>query len=133
MKKFLRHLVVNTITLYLVTGFIKGLVFEQGVVTLLLAGAGLTVASILAKPIINLLLLPLNMVTFNLFKWISSAIALYLVTLVVPGFKVAAFIFDGFSSNWLDIPSVNVVGIFAFVLFSLVISLITTVIYKIIN
>ena len=31
MKKFLRHLVVNTITLYLVSGFTQGLVFDKGV------------------------------------------------------------------------------------------------------
>ncbi|MEJ2347716.1 MAG: phage holin family protein [Patescibacteria group bacterium] len=132
MKKVLRHYVIDTFILFVVSKIASGLVFENGVETLLLAGAGLTVASLLAKPVINLLLLPLNLITFNLFKWVSSAVALYLVTLVVPGFKITEFFFGGLSSQWLDLPSLSFTGFFVYVAYSFIFSVFAAFIYWII-
>jgi len=129
MKKVLRHYVIDTFILFVVSKIASGLVFENGVETLLLAGAGLTVASLLAKPIINLLLLPLNLITFNLFKWVSSAVALYLVTLVIPGFKITGFFFEGLSSQWLDLPSLSFTGFFSYIAYSFIFSLFSAFIY----
>ena len=128
-KKILRHFIVNTFILYIVSQIATGLHFEKGVETMIIAGAGLTVASLLAKPIINLLLLPINLITFNLFKWVSSAVALYLVTLVVNGFKITGFIFPGLTSQWLDLPSVNLGGFLAYVAFSFIFSLFASFIF----
>ncbi len=128
-KKILRHFIVNTFILYIVSQIASGLYFEKGIETVIIAGAGLTVASLLAKPIINLLLLPINLITFNLFKWVSSAIALYLVTLVVDGFKITGFVFAGLTSQWLDIPSINLGGFLAYVAFSFIFSLFASFIY----
>lgn len=129
MKRILRHYAVDTFVLYAVSQFASGLQFEKGIETLFLAGAGLTVASLLAKPVINLLLLPINLITFNLFKWVSSAVALYIVTLVIPGFRIVGFMFQGFSSSWFDLPSVSFGGFLAYVAFSFVFSLIASFIY----
>lgn len=133
MKRLLRHFIIDTSTLFLVSYAAQGLVFENGIKTIVFAGAALTVASLLAKPIINLLLLPLNLITFNLFKWVSSAIALYLVTLVVPGFKILGFAFSGFQSTWIYIPAVNLGGILAYIAYSFVLAVITSIIYWIIS
>jgi len=128
-KKVLRHYIVNTFILYIVSQIASGLYFEKGIETVIIAGAGLTVASLLAKPIINLLLLPINLITFNLFKWVSSAIALYLVTLVVDGFKITGFVFAGLTSQWLDLPSITLGGFLAYVAFSFIFSLFASFIY----
>lgn len=129
MKRILRHYVISTFSLWIVSEIAEGLVFESGTETLLLAGVGLTVASTLARPVINLLLLPLNLVSFGLFRWVSSAIALYLVTLVVPGFKVGSFHFAGFESKWFDIPELAFKGMIAYVAFAFTLSMITSFIY----
>ena len=129
MKRIFKHFVINTFVLYLVSTSVEGLHFENGITTLIMAGVGLTVASYVAKPIINLLLLPINLVTFNLFKWLSSAIALYLVTLVVQGFKISSFIYAGFANKWFSIPSLSVSGVFAYVAFSFLISILSSFIY----
>ncbi len=129
MKRIFKHFVINTFVLYLVSNAVEGLHFENGVSTLLMAGVGLTVASYVARPVINLLLLPINLVTFNLFKWLSSAIALYLVTLVVQGFKISTFIYAGFSNKWFSLPSLNVSGVLAYIAFSFLISILSSFIY----
>jgi putative membrane protein len=129
MKTIIRHYIVDTVALYLISTLVKGISFENGITTLLLAGVALTIATILIKPIINVLLLPINLITFGVFKWISSVIALYLVTLVVNGFKITQFVYGGFSSKWLEIPAFTLEGILAFLAYSFAISFISSFMY----
>ena len=126
MKTILRHYIIDTLSLYLATQIASGVVFAKGTESILLAGVGLTAATMIIKPLINILLLPINLITFNFFKWLSSTIALYLVTLVVPGFKIIEFAFHGFSTKWIDIPSFNFEGILAYVAFSFLLSTIAS-------
>jgi uncharacterized membrane protein YvlD (DUF360 family) len=134
MKRLLKHFIVNTFALYVVSSFTGGLVFENSIETLLLTGAAITAAGLFAKPVINILLLPINLVTFGVFKWISSTIALYLVTLVVPGFSVSGFYFEGYISKWFDLPALNFNSeIIAIIMFSFMLSLISSTIYWIIK
>jgi uncharacterized membrane protein YvlD (DUF360 family) len=109
------------------------MIFEKGASTFLLAGLGFMAASLVAKPVINILLLPINLVTFGFFRWVSSAIVLYLVVLVIPGFRLENFHFAGYSSKWIDIPNMHFEGILAYVAFAFIISLITSVIFWIIK
>ena len=133
MKRLLRHFVVNTFALYVASLVASGLVFDKGVETILLSGAVLTAVSIFVRPIINLFLLPLNLVTFGLFRWVTSAIALYLVTLIVPGFAISVFQFAGYSSNWFDLPVISVGGLMSYIAFSFLISLVSSFMYWLIK
>ncbi len=133
MKSILRHYVIDTVVLYLVSQITRGLVFEKGMESLLLAGAALALISILAKPIINLLLLPLNLITFGIFRWISGVIILFLVTILVPGFKIVEFASNSFSIYGLTFPGFHFAGISALIAFSFLISFITSLIYWLIK
>jgi len=133
MKRILRHYVIDTFSLYLVSTIASGIHFEGGAKTILLAGVGVAIAMLLAKPVINILLLPINLVTFGFFRWVSSAIALYLVTLTVPGFKILGFHFAGFTSAWIDLPALSLSGIAAYIAFSFLLSILTSFIYWLIK
>lgn len=133
MKSLIRNYVVDTGALYIASILTSGLILAEGIKTLLLAGMGLTLASLTVKPLINLLILPLNLITFGLFKWVSSAVALYLVTLIVPGFKIDNFVFLAISSGWLNIPSFSLDGILAYVGFSFLLSLMTSLMHWLIK
>lgn len=128
MRGIVKHFVINIVTLYLVTQWFSGLVIANGINGLIIAGVGLTVMTFLARPVINLLLLPINLVTFGFFRWLSSAFTLYLVTLVVPGFAVGNFHFGGLATKWVDLPSLDFSGLMAFIAFSLVISIFSSLI-----
>jgi len=132
-KKLLRNYIIDTSTLYAASLIATGMSFNEGVKTILLAGLGVTIALKLVKPIINILLLPINLITFNLFKWISSSIAFYLVTLVVPGFIISGFYFAGIQTSWFDIPTLNFSGVLAYVAYSFTLSIISSVIYWLIS
>lgn len=132
-KKLIRHFLIDTYSLYLVSLIAEGLVFTEDLKTLVIAGAVLTAITIFAKPVINLLLLPLNLVTFGLFRWVSSAIALYLVELVVLQFEVNGFHFAGFANKWVEIPVLNFSGWLEYIAFAFILSIITSVIHWVVK
>jgi putative membrane protein len=133
MKRILRHFVIDSVSIFLVSSIATGMVFEKGIETLLMTGFGLTIASLIAKPVINILLLPVNLITFGLFRRVSAVAVLYIVTLVVPGFKIINFHFGGYTSLWIDIPVVAFAGFLAIFAFSFLHSLISSFIYWLIK
>ena len=133
MKKALRHYAVVTYSLWITANIANGIIFEKGFRTLLITGIVFMGASLLAKPVINILLLPINLVTFGLFRWVSSAIVLFLVTLLVPSFKLANFTFVGYSSKWIELPALNFHGFLAYVAFAFLITTITSLIFWLIK
>ena len=103
-KKIIKIFAIEVLALYIVNQFVSGLFFGEGIKTFLIASFALGIAAYLVRPIVNLLILPLNLVTFGLFRWLSSAVALYLVTLVVNQFKIERFFFPGYENIWFSIP-----------------------------
>lgn len=133
MKRILRHFVIDSVSIFLVSSTAQGMVFQKGIETLLLTGVGLTIVSLIAKPVINILLLPVNLLTFGLFRWVAAVAVFYIVSLLVPGFSINGFNFAGYSSVWIDIPSLVFGGFLAFVAFSFLHSLISSFIYWLIK
>lgn len=129
MRSIFKHFVTDTVSLYLISLVVSGLVFDNGITTILLAGAVLALTTMLVRPVINLLLLPINLITFGLFKWIGQAVSLYIVTLAVPGFRILDFGFNGLTTYWFVIPSIQLTGFLAFTAFSFLISFTSTLIY----
>ncbi len=129
MRSLLKIYITCTLSLYIASVVFGGMRLTEGINSILAAGMALSLFSLLVKPLINLLLLPLNLITFGFFRWVSSAIALYLVTLVIPGFKIINFSFAGLASKWIDIPAIHLNGFMAVVAFSLVISIISSILH----
>src|SRR5581483_2758663 len=95
MKRIVRIFIIEGVTLYLVSLVTNGLVFKNGISSLVLTSIGLTIATLFVKPIINLLLLPLNLLTFGFFRFLTNAITLFLVDLVLTDFTINEFFFKG--------------------------------------
>ncbi len=127
MRRALKFFIESSVSLYLVSLLASGLVFEKGLTTIMITGVALAVATLIIKPVINILLLPLNLITFGLFRWVGYAVALYVVTLIVPGFKIMDFVFKGLNTYWLAIPSVTLHGILAYIVFSFIISITSSI------
>lgn len=133
MKRILRHFIIDTTCLFLVTRIASGIQLGNGFTTLIMAGLAITLVSLIARPVINIMLLPINLITFGLFRWVASSVVLYLTTLLVPTFKIIYFHFSGLSSKWFDIPVLNFKGIMAYIGFSFLLSLISSFIYWLIK
>lgn len=126
MRKAIKYFIVNAVALYLISLAVSGLFFENGLKTMVLAGIALSITSLIIKPIINILLLPINLITFGLFRWVGYSVALYIVTLIVPGFKILDLVFAGYTNYWFTIPAFSLHGILALVVFSFIISTVSS-------
>lgn len=126
-KKIVKIFATEILALYIINQITTGLIFEEGMKTFLITSFALSISAYLVKPIINLLILPLNLVTFGLFRWLSSAIALYIVTLAISQFKIERFFFTGYENIWFSIPRIEVSGFLAIVFYSLALSIFTSI------
>jgi len=132
-KKYLRLFLINFLCLWLVVRVLPGVEAEGGYQTLVMAALALMAVNLLIKPIIKLLLLPINLITLGAFRWLVNVLALYLVTMAVSELKIHAFFFPGFSSQGFIIPSMHLGIFWVYVLASLLISLITSFILWLIH
>lgn len=55
----------------------------------------LTILLIIIKPVLNLIMLPLNILTLNLSGWILNILIFYLWTHLVPNISISAWKFQG--------------------------------------
>ncbi len=126
MKRYLRLFLVNIFSLWLAAKIISGISFGNNNQTIFVAALALTLIDLLVKPIIKLLLLPINLLTLGTFQWLANVLALYLTTIVVPDFSISGFFFPGFDYKGFIIPAMSLSLIWAFIITSLVMSLISS-------
>ncbi|NMP22664.1 phage holin family protein [Sulfobacillus harzensis] len=58
----------------------------------IVASIVLGLVNLVVRPIVKLLTLPLTLITLGLFGWVVNALMLWLVSALVPGFRVAGFV-----------------------------------------
>lgn len=126
MKKYLRLFLINLASIWLAVFLLEGVGYQDGFKTLALAALVLTLINFLVKPLIKILLLPINLLTLGMFRWLINVISLYLTTLIVPQFTIVPFRLPGFSYQGFSFPSLNLTALWALVVTSLLISLTTT-------
>jgi len=83
------HWIVNAVAIGLAAYLLPGVdVTLMGAVVLAVV---LALINIFLKPLINLLTLPLNIVTLGLFSLVVNALLILLAGMIVPGFVVTGF------------------------------------------
>lgn len=100
MKSLIRSLVINTASLYAIDWFLPGISVSGGIKGLAITAAILLLTTALIKPLVNLVLLPLNLITLGAFNWLSSVAMIYLVSLISPYFYLQGFIWNQFRFNF---------------------------------
>ena len=111
MKIFFRHILINLLVIYLTDLIYPGFSILHDTKTLLSASVIWLLLNKIVKPIIKLLLLPINLITLNLFSWVISLITLFLLQSIVGGITVSAYSFPGLSTGGFVFPAFYV-GIF---------------------
>ncbi len=122
MKTILRAIFLNLVTLYMVALFYTGLAIENKLATFLWASVVWTLLNKIVKPIIKLLLLPINLITLGLFSWVVNVITLFLLTYFIKGVSILAYSFPGFSYQGFIIPQMHFNLFISYILTSLVLS-----------
>lgn len=97
-KGFVRSAVLTIVSILILSWFFPG-VSVANTVTLILAGIVLAVLNATLRRFLNIILLPVNLLTLGLFGWVINALVLYITTLLVPGFSIGPIEFFGLYLN----------------------------------
>ncbi len=91
MVKLLIRVLATAGALLLIAQYIPGIVVTS-FTTALLAAVVWGLVGLTVRPVLGLLTLPINLLTFGLFSFVLNALLFWLVAIFVPGFTVSGFI-----------------------------------------
>lgn len=84
------QLFINALAFYITSYIIPGVVIG-GWQTLLVIAVVWGILTVVIKPILVILTLPINILTLGLFTFVINAILLLMMSNIVPGFHIAGF------------------------------------------
>lgn len=90
MKLFLRFILLS-VAVFLADYLIAG-IHTDGWLTIIIAGAILTIIQLIVKPIVKILTLPITLITLGLFLIVLNALFFWFVSGLVPGMDVDGFV-----------------------------------------
>lgn len=106
-KTVLRNYLINLAILWGVTEIFPGLTYTGGFKTLAIGALGLMGMNLIIIPLLKVVFLPLNILTLGIFTWVLNVIALYLLTTIIPAFKLMPFNFPGGEFFGMGLPAQN--------------------------
>ncbi|MBU1084996.1 MAG: phage holin family protein [Candidatus Beckwithbacteria bacterium] len=133
MKKFIRLILLNTFSLFITSSFFVGLLVPNNLVDLISAGTIFTLINYLVKPIIKLFLLPINLITLGLFRWIANVLVLIVLTNIVSTVSIVSFTFPSISQGGFTTPEFYINKTVSYILTSFLLSLIFNLISTILK
>lgn len=95
MKPFFQEIVVNIVAIYIASYLFSGIVISGGFWSIFTAAMFLAVGFRILRPILNIMTLPLNFITFGLFQLLTIAFIVFLITLIYPQMRITEFYFQG--------------------------------------
>lgn len=129
MKHLIRVFLFNVFGLWLTSQILPALVAPGGWQTILFAGFVLSILMLIVVPILKILFIPINIVTFGLLSWLINVIVIYLLTVFVPEIQVRPWTFPGAHWAGFAIPAIPLNYFLALVVTSFCISTITDVLH----
>lgn len=114
MKSFFRTVIFNSFSIFFLAQVLPGVKVDGGIITFLLGGLALTFLFIVLRPILNILSLPLNILTLGMFSFLTNIIIFYLLTVLVTGISITAFNYPGLNYSGFVIPQIHFNILFAF-------------------
>lgn len=96
MKYLLKRYLIIAIAVYLVTQIIGGFFIENSWKGFFYSALILTILMYIAKPIVDLFLLPINLLSLNLASWLMNILTIYIWTLLATDITISSWQFEGF-------------------------------------
>jgi putative membrane protein len=130
LRLFLRSISINFASIYIAILILNPVIsYVGGIQTLLWAALIIALVNLFVRPIINLLLLPIHLITLGLFRWVANLATLYIVTILVPNLKIHAFISPRIDTGFLIIPPVHFSAFGSFILATITLTLVFHFLY----
>lgn len=131
MKYLIRVFMFHCFSLWFVSQILPALTITGGWQVLLFAGFTLSILMLLVSPILKILFIPINIITFGLLSWLIDVIVIYLLTVFASDVSVRAWTFPGVSVAGFVIPQIHLSYIFSLILVSLAVSFFVNLLHDI--
>ncbi|MBU1200720.1 phage holin family protein [Patescibacteria group bacterium] len=118
MKTILRQIGINYLALYLSFNIYPGFSVKNSFQVILTASILWLLLNKVVKPIIKLLLLPINLITLGLFSWVISVVTLFLLQFLIVGISLQPHYFTGFTYQGFIIPAFHINLLFSYIITS---------------
>ncbi len=128
MRAFIVRVLASAIGFYLVASVVSGFHIDPTWSSYATAGVVFTLFNLLVLPVVKLLLLPVNLLTLGLLRWLANVIVLYLFTLTYSGVHITAYQFQGYSSSIVALPAAHLSLFWVLVIVSLLMSITTGIV-----
>ena len=122
LQKFLKSFLLTSIALYLTTLFIPGFYINPQLKSLVFATLIFSLLNTFIRPLVKLLLLPINLITLGALGWLANIIILYLFAYLSPDVSISSFLLSDIPGIGLILPSLIVGRFIATFIISAVIS-----------
>jgi putative membrane protein len=129
MKTYLLGFLISVISFVAATLLINGLSYGHNLEVLAKAAGVFGILEIFIRPVIKILLLPLNFLTMGFLSGVGGIVILWLMSILVPGFSLNDTSFPGFSIYNLALPSYHLGVILTTIVAAAVISLLSSILY----
>lgn len=129
MKHIIRVFLFNVFAIWLSSQIMPTLIVPAGWQTVLFAGLVLSMLMLIVQPLLKILFIPINILTFGLLSWMINVIVIYLLTVFVPEIRVNPWMFPGGSWVGFVIPRLHFSYFTALIASSLLITTITDVLH----
>jgi putative membrane protein len=131
MKYITRVFLFNVFALWLTSELIPALNIHGSWQAMLIAGGVLSVLMLVVKPVLKILFIPINILTFGLLSWFINVIVLYLLTILVTEVEVKAWTYPGLVYGGFVIPPVHLTYLVALIATSLSVTFISNFLHDI--
>lgn len=122
MRSLIVKIVATMVSFYITASLIAGFRIDPSWQSYLISALIFLLFNLLVTPLIKLLLLPINLLTLGLFRWITQVIVIYLFDVLYTGITISSYYFAGFSTSVLALPAGNISAFWVYCLSALVMS-----------
>ncbi len=127
---FLRSISINAASIYIVIQILSGVIFYVGgPKTIFTAAILISLANLFVRPLVNLLLLPVHLISLGLSRWVANLVVLYLVTLIEKNLIIHPFTSPRLDLNYLIVPPITFSSFGAFIVVTLTLTVVFHFIY----
>ncbi len=123
MRSLIAKIVSTMVSFYITSSLISGFKIEPTWQSYFIASLIFLLFNLLVTPLIKLLLLPINLLTLGLFRWITQVLVIYLFDILYTGITISSYYFAGFTSSIIALPAGNLSSFWVYCLSALIMSI----------
>jgi putative membrane protein len=106
MKYLIRSFLFNVFAIWFTSQIIPAFTVHGSWQSIIGAGLVLSILMLIIRPILKILFIPINIITFGLLSWFVNVIVIYLLTALVNDVSISTWTFNGLNLAGFIIPKI---------------------------